>query len=79
MNKGDALIDIDSRTYRANLLQAQGAVERDPESSRPGADGFGALSRRIGAQMRLPSKLWMSQEKLVLQDEGTVSTDQGVV
>lgn len=26
---GDPLVDIDSRTYRATLLQAQGALERD--------------------------------------------------
>ena len=29
VNKGDPLIDIDSRPYRATLLQAQGALERD--------------------------------------------------
>jgi multidrug efflux system membrane fusion protein len=29
VSKGDPLVDIDSRPYRANLLQAQGALERD--------------------------------------------------
>src|SRR6202051_4090267 len=29
VRKGDALIDIDDRTYRATLLQAQGTLERD--------------------------------------------------
>ena len=29
VNKGDPLVDIDSRPYRATLLQAQGALERD--------------------------------------------------
>ena len=29
VSKGDPLIDIDSRTYRATLLQAQGSLERD--------------------------------------------------
>src|SRR5271154_6924565 len=29
VNKGDPLIDIDTRPYRATLLQAQGALERD--------------------------------------------------
>ena len=29
VRKGDPLVDIDSRQYRANLLQAQGALERD--------------------------------------------------
>jgi multidrug efflux system membrane fusion protein len=29
LGKGDPLIDIDSRPYRATLLQAQGALERD--------------------------------------------------
>src|ERR1700685_4310799 len=28
-NKGDPLIDIDTRPYRATLLQAQGALQRD--------------------------------------------------
>ena len=29
VSKGDSLIEIDSRPYRATLLQAQGALERD--------------------------------------------------
>jgi multidrug efflux system membrane fusion protein len=75
---GDPLIDIDSRTYRANLLQAQGALERDENvlaQARMDLERYrAALARNAIAE-----QIFADQEKLVLQDEGTVKNDQGTV
>ena len=50
VSKGDALIEIDPRPYRATLLQAQGTLRTRPERAGAGADGSDALSRGAGAQ-----------------------------
>jgi len=78
VSKGDALIDIDSRTYRANLLQAQGALERDENVL---AQAKMDLERYRAALARnaIAKQIVDDQEKLVLQDQGTVKNDQGVV
>ena len=78
VNKGDPLVDIDSRPYRANLLQAQGALERDQNVL---AQAQMDLERyRVAwARNAIQKQLLDDQEKLVLQDEGTVKNDQGTV
>jgi membrane fusion protein, multidrug efflux system len=78
VSKGDPLIDIDSRTYLANLLQAQGARERDESLL---AQAKMDLERYRAALVRnaIAKQIFDDQEKLVLQDEGTVKNDQGVV
>jgi multidrug efflux system membrane fusion protein len=78
VSKGDPLIDIDSRTYRANLLQAQGALERDQNVL---AQAQMDLERYRDAWARnaIAKQILDDQEKLVLQDEGTVKNDQGTV
>jgi len=78
VSKGNALIDIDSRTYRANLLQAQGALERDENVL---AQAKMDLERYRAALARnaIAKQIVDDQEKLVLQNEGTVKNDQGVV
>src|ERR1035438_3775400 len=78
VSKGDALIDIDSRTYLANLLQAQGALERDENLL---AQAKMDLERYRAALARnaIAKQIVDDQEKLVLQDEGSVKNDQGVV
>ncbi len=78
VNKGDALIDIDSRTYRANLLQAQGALERD-QNLLAQAQMDSERYRAALARNAIAKQIVDDQEKLVLQDEGTVKNDQGVV
>jgi multidrug efflux system membrane fusion protein len=78
VNKGDALIDIDSRTYQANLLQAQGALERD-QSLLAQAQMDLERYRAAFARNAIAKQIVDDQEKLVLQDEGTVKNDQGVV
>ena len=76
--KGDALIDIDSRPYRAQLLQAQGALERDENVL---AQAQMDLQRYRAAWDRngIAKQILDDQEKLVLQDNGTVKNDQGTV
>ena len=78
VSKGDPLIDIDSRPYRATLLQAQGALERDENilaQARMDLERYrDAWTRNAIAKQQMDD-----QEKLVLQDEGTVKNDQGTV
>src|SRR6202034_1313546 len=78
VHKGDALIDIDPRPYQATLLQAQGALERDQNVL---AQAQMDLERYRNAQAKnaVASQTVDDQEKLVLQDQGTVKNDQGTV
>ena len=78
VRKGDSLIDIDSRPYRAILLQAQGTLERDQNVL---AQAQLDLTRYRAALARnaIAEQVVADQEKLVLQDEGTVKNDQGTV
>jgi len=76
--KGDPLIDIDSRPYRATLLQAQGALERD-EGLVAQAQMDLQRYREAWALHALAKQQLDDQEKLVLQDQGTVKIDEGTV
>jgi multidrug efflux system membrane fusion protein len=78
VNKGDALIDVDPRPYQATLLQAQGALERDQNVL---AQAQMDLERYRSALARnaIAAQTVADQEKLVLQDQGTVKNDQGTV
>ena len=78
LRKGDPLVDIDPRPYRATLLQAQGALERDQNLL---AQAQMDLERYRAAWARnaIAEQLLDDQEKLVQQDEGTVKNDQGTV
>ena len=78
VNKGDPLIDIDSRPYRATLLQAQGTLERD-ENVLAQAQMDLERYRAAWARNAIAKQILDDQEKLVLQDEGTVKNDQGTV
>ena len=78
VNKGDPLIDIDSRPYRATLLQAQGMLDRDENllaQARMDLERY----RAAWARNAIAKQILDDQEKLVLQDEGTVKNDQGAV
>jgi membrane fusion protein, multidrug efflux system len=78
VHKGDILIDIDSRPYRATLLQAQGVLERDQGIL---AQAQMDLQRyqKAWAANAIPKQTLDDQEKLVEQDLGTVKNDQGAV
>jgi multidrug efflux system membrane fusion protein len=78
VRKGDSLIDIDARPYEASLLQAQGTLERDTNLL---AQSKMDLERYHQAWDRnaIPKQTLDDQEKLVLQQQGTIKIDEGVV
>ena len=78
VHKGDALIDIDQRPYQAQLMQAEGALEHDTNvlaQARMDLERY----RAAWAQNGIQKQLLDDQEKIVLQDTGTVKNDQGTV
>ncbi len=78
VKKGDPLVDIDARPYEAQLAQAQGALERDQNLL---AEAQMDLERyqQAWAKNAIPRQTLEDQEKLVLQDQGTVKNDEGTV
>jgi multidrug efflux system membrane fusion protein len=78
VRKGDSLIDIDARPYEASLLQAQGTLERDTNLL---AQSKMDLQRYHDAWDRnaIPKQTLDDQDKLVLQQQGTIKIDEGVV
>jgi len=78
VREGDPLVDIDSRPYRAMLLQAQGALERD-QSVLAQAQMDLERYRAAWARNAIAKQTLDDQEKLVLTYEGTVKNDQGTV
>ncbi len=78
VQKGDALIDIDPRPYQAQLLQAEGALDRDKNVLAQAQMDLERY-RTAWAGNAIPKQLLDDQEKIVSQDEGTVKNDQGTV
>jgi multidrug efflux system membrane fusion protein len=78
VHKGDHLIDVDPRPYQSMLTQAQGNLERDEGLL---AQARMDLQRYQAAWDRnaIPKQQLEDQEKLVIQDEGSVKADQGTV
>jgi len=78
VRKGDPLLDINPEPYRATLLQAEGILERDQNLL---AQAQMDLNRYRAAWARngIAKQILDDQEKLVLQDAGTVKNDQGIV
>jgi multidrug efflux system membrane fusion protein len=78
LHKGDPLVDIDPRPYEATLKQAEGALERDThllEQAQMDLERYqAAWARNAIAKQQVDD-----QDKLVLQDQGTVKNDQGTV
>jgi membrane fusion protein, multidrug efflux system len=78
VGKGAPLVDIDPRPFQATLLQAQGILERDQAvlaQAMMDRDRF----RDAWARNAIPKQQLDDQEKIVLQDAGTVKNDQGTV
>jgi multidrug efflux system membrane fusion protein len=78
VQKGAPLIEIDSRPYRATLLQAQGLLDRD-QNILAQAQMDVERYRAAWARNAIPKQTLDDQEKIVLQDQGTVKNDQGTV
>jgi multidrug efflux system membrane fusion protein len=78
VKKGDALIDIDPRPYRATLVQAQGTLQHD-EGILAQAQLDLTRYRAALARNAIAEQTVADQEKLVQQTEGTVKNDHGAV
>jgi len=78
VHKGEPLIDIDPRIYQAQVATAQGTLEKDTNVL---AQATMDLQRYRDAWARnaIPKQTLDDQEKIVLQDEGTVKADQGTL
>lgn len=78
VRRGEPLIDIDPRPYEAQLKEAEGLLERDQNLL---AQAKMDLERyRVAwAKNAIPRQTLEDQEKLVLQDQGTVKNDEGTV
>jgi multidrug efflux system membrane fusion protein len=78
VRKGDPLIDVDPRLYEAQVTQAQGILDRDRNLL---AQAQMDLQRYQKAwdQNAIQRQTLEDQEKIVLQDEGTVKNDEGTL
>jgi membrane fusion protein, multidrug efflux system len=78
VHKGDSLIEIDPRPNEATLAEAQGTLERDQgvlAQAQMDLERYRAAWARNGINKQLLD----DQEKIVVQDQGTVKLDQGTV
>ena len=78
VKKGDPLIDIDPRQYAAQVVQAQGLLDRDKNLL---AEAQMDLDRykEAWAKNAIPRQTLEDQEKVVFQDQGTVKNDEGTL
>lgn len=78
VHKGDPLIEIDPRPFQATLEQAQGTLQRDQNllgQARMDLQRY----QLAWSKNAIPRQTLEDQQKAVLQDEGTVKTDEGLV
>ncbi len=78
VRKGEALIDIDARPFEAQLMQAEGTLERDTHVLGQATMDLERY-REAWAKNGIPKQTLDDQEKIVLQDQGTVKLDEGTV
>jgi multidrug efflux system membrane fusion protein len=78
VKKGDPLIDIDPRQYAAQVVEAQGLLDRDKNLL---AEAQMDLDRYKEAWTKnaIPRQTLEDQEKIVFQDQGTVKNDEGTL
>ncbi len=78
VRKGEPLIDIDPRTYQAQVLESEGTLEKDTNLLAQAKMDLERY-RAAWAKNAIPKQTLDDQEKIVLQDEGTVKNDQGTL
>jgi membrane fusion protein, multidrug efflux system len=78
VKKGDPLIDIDPRPYEAQVIEAEGLLERD-QNLLAQAQMDLERYRTAWAQNAIQRQTLEDQEKIVLQDQGTVKNDEGTL
>ena len=76
VHKGDPLIDIDPRQYQALVTQAEGVLERD-QNLLAQAEMDLERYREAWSRNAISRQTLEDQEKIVLQDRGTVKNDEG--
>jgi membrane fusion protein, multidrug efflux system len=78
VRKGDPLVDIDDRLYKAQLTQAEGTLEHDQQvlaQAQMDLDRY----KDAWAKNAIPRQTYEDQEKLVLQNQAAVKNDEGAV
>lgn len=78
VRKGELLLDLDARAYEAQLAQARGTMQRD-ESTLAEAKMDLERYKQAWSRNAISRQTLEDQEKLVLQDEGTLKNDEGAV
>ncbi|MFK0165175.1 efflux RND transporter periplasmic adaptor subunit [Rhizobium sp. NPDC090279] len=78
VNKGDALVEIDTQTYEASLAQAKGQLAHD-RALLKGAQVDLDRDSKLVAQHATPQVTLDDQVALVAQDQGTVQADEAAV
>jgi membrane fusion protein, multidrug efflux system len=78
VHKGQPLIEIDVRPFAAQLLVAEGTLERDTYVLEQATMDLQRY-RDAWAKNGIPKQTLDDQEKIVLQDKGTVKLDEGTV
>jgi multidrug efflux system membrane fusion protein len=78
VHQGDLLIDIDPQPYAAQLGEAKGVLERD-ENLLAQAQMDLERYRQAWSRNGISRQQFEDQEKVVLQDQGTVNYDQAAV
>jgi membrane fusion protein, multidrug efflux system len=78
VQKGDPLIDIDSRPYSAQLQQAEGLLDHDRGVLKQAEIDL-ARYKEAFAEHAVAKQILDDQEQAVVQDQGTVKFDEGQV
>lgn len=78
VRQGSPLIDIDPRPYAAQLAEAEGTLERDKNVLAQAQMDL-ARYRQAWGLNGISRQQFEDQEKIVLQDQGTVNYDKGAV
>jgi membrane fusion protein, multidrug efflux system len=76
VHKGQPLIEIDPRPFQAQVVLAEGTLEKDRQVLAQASMDL-ARYRDAWARNAIAKQTLDDQEKLVLQDQGTVKADEG--
>jgi multidrug efflux system membrane fusion protein len=75
---GDLLVEIDPRPFQVQLIQAEGQLAKD-QAALDNARIDLARYQTLLAQNAIPEQQLATQRATVVQDEGIVKTDQGLI
>jgi multidrug efflux system membrane fusion protein len=78
VRKGEPLIEINPAPYEAQLMQAEGLLQRDTHVLAQATMDVERY-RQAWDKNAIPKQTLDDQEKIVLQDQGTVKNDEGTV